>query len=146
MSNELTEVQVDASKCVKIHHNVVKLFEMTTRDCYHLFVSARLSLPNQLGTSIKNLALSGKLSKKRLKFGPRWFQPNSKTFSEHDQTYQKEETLQRGQMSKSGQKNKVGGSREVKMAKISKFYNSYFWVASPEAVSIYLQTIHGQKY
>ena len=80
---------MDSSKCVKMYHNVVKLFEMTTRDCYHLFVSARLSLPNQLGTSIKNLALSGKLCKKRLKFGPRWFQPNSRTSSEYDQIYVK---------------------------------------------------------
>ena len=109
---------------------------MTTRDCYHLFVSARLSLPNQLGTSIKNLALSGKLSKKRLKFGPRWFQPNSKTFSEHDQTYQKEETLQRGQMSKSGQKNKVGGGGRLRWLEYQNFATLFFWVASPETVYI----------
>ena len=33
-------------------------------------------------------------------------------------------------------KKQGGRGREVKMAKISKFYKSYFWVASPEAVYI----------
>ena len=53
--------------CITI---VVKLFEMTTRDCYHLFASARPSLPNQLGSSIKNLALSlGEAHWQKIEFG-----------------------------------------------------------------------------